>query len=116
MRQLRQATDLIHAGLLGAGRPETLGGLVDDRGDLLDEGFVVTGGGRAAFYRAASDALQVLVNEAASPLEAYERRTGQGPWNLAAQLIDDERVLTRLVDVARAASTSNPPQRRFQES
>ena len=61
------------------------------------------GGGRAVFYRAASEAFQVIVDAAATQLEAYERQTGQGAWELTAQLIDDERLLERLVDLVRVS-------------
>jgi hypothetical protein len=59
------------------------------------------GGGRSIFYRAASEAFQVVVDEAAAQLEAYERQTGQGSWELLTQLIDDERMIKRLVDRVR---------------
>jgi hypothetical protein len=59
------------------------------------------GGERAVFYRAASEVFQVIIDAAAMQLDAYERQTGQGAWDLAAQLIDDERLLARLVEVAR---------------
>lgn len=58
-------------------------------------------GGRTVFYRAASESFQILVDSAAAQLEAYERQTGQGPWELAAQLIEDEGLLTRLIELTR---------------
>jgi hypothetical protein len=57
--------------------------------------------GRSIFYRAASEAFQILVDAAATQLEAHEQQTGQGPWELAAQLMDDERLLTRLIELTR---------------
>jgi hypothetical protein len=64
------------------------------------------GGGRAVFYRAASEAFQILVDAAAVQLEVYERQTGQVAWELAMQLIDDDHFLTRLLDIVRNSASS----------
>ena len=61
------------------------------------------GGGRAIFYRAASENLHLVVDAAAAQLERYQRQTGQGVWDLAAQLMEDERLLEGLVEVLKRA-------------
>lgn len=64
------------------------------------------GGGRAVFYRAVAEAFQVVVDAAATQLETYERHTGQGAWELATQLIDDDLLLTTLVDLVKHGASS----------
>jgi hypothetical protein len=58
-------------------------------------------GGRAIFYRRVVLGFPAIIDAICEQLRIYEQQTGQTAWNLAPQLLEDDRFIEQLVEFAK---------------
>jgi hypothetical protein len=58
-------------------------------------------GGRAIFYRSVALGFPAIIDAICEQLRTYEQQTGQTAWDLAPQLIEDDRFIEQLVEFAK---------------
>jgi hypothetical protein len=59
-------------------------------------------GGRAIFYRIVALAFPKITDAIYEQLGNYEQQTGRSAWDLAPQLLEDERFIEQLVELAKS--------------
>ena len=67
-------------------------------------------GGRAIFYRSVALVFPKIIDAIYEQLGAYEEQTGQAAWDLAPQLLEDERFVEGLVEVVKSIPQPATPE------
>ena len=60
-------------------------------------------GGRAIFYCSVALGFPAIIDAICEQLRTYEQQTGQTAWDLAPQLLEDDRFIEQLVEFAKTA-------------